>query len=77
MTDADLASYLNLTEAEAAIVIPKITPEKRALYERMKQVEIEAELWAAGLGPKPQGALIDTDRSMKRRKVSRSFLDEE
>lgn len=68
MTDAELAEYLHLTPTEAGIVIPKLTPERRALYDRMKQVEIEAALWAEGLGPKPQGVLIDTERSTRRRK---------
>lgn len=68
MTDTELAEYLHLTPAEAAIVIPKLTPEKRAVYDRMKQVEIEAALWADGLGPKPQGVLIDTERSTRLRK---------
>lgn len=69
MTDAELAEYLHLTPAEAAIVVPKLTPAKRAVYERMKQVEIEAALWAEGLGPKPQGVLIDTERSASPRRA--------
>lgn len=68
MTDAELTEYLHLTLAEAAIVIPRLTPARRAVYDRMKQVEIEAALWVEGLGPKPQGVLIDTDRSTKRRR---------
>lgn len=68
MTDNELAEYLHLTPADAAIVIPKLTPARRAVYDRMKQVEIEAALWAEGLGPKPHGVLIDTERSTKRRK---------
>lgn len=68
MTDAELAAYLHLTPADAAIIIPKLTPAKRAAYDRMKQVEIEAALWYEGLGPKPQGVLIDTERSTRRRK---------
>lgn len=72
MTDSELAEYLHLTPAEAAIVIPKLTPGKRAVYERMKQVEIEAALWTEGLGPKPQGVLIDTERSTKRRRLWRT-----
>lgn len=71
MTDAELAAYLHLTPAEAAIVIPKLTPEKRAVYERMKEVEIEVALWMEGLGPKPQGVLIDTERSTRRRRAWR------
>jgi hypothetical protein len=68
MTDQELAAYLHLTEAEAVIVIPKLTPGKRAVYDRMKQVEIEAALWIDGLGPKPEGVLIDTVRATRRRR---------
>jgi hypothetical protein len=68
MTDSELAEYLHLTPADAAVVIPKLTTQRRAVYDRMKQVEIEAALWSEGLGPKPQGVLIDTERSTKRRR---------
>jgi hypothetical protein len=67
MTDAELAEYLHLSPAEAGVVIPQLTPERRALYARMKQVEIEAALWTEGLGPKPAGILIDTEKSVRRR----------
>jgi hypothetical protein len=67
MTDQQLAGYLNLSPDEAAIVLPKITPGKRALYDRMRQVEVEAELWVCGLGPKPKDVLIDTVRGTRRR----------
>jgi hypothetical protein len=68
MTDAELTDYLHLTPEEATIMLPKLTPARRAVYDRMKQVEIDAALWADGLGPKPQGVLIDTERSTRRRK---------
>lgn len=68
MTDAELAEYLHLTPSEAQIVIPKLSVSRRALHDRMKQVEIAAALRSEGLGPKPQGVLIDTERSTKRRK---------
>jgi hypothetical protein len=71
MTDEELTAYLHLTPAEAAIVLPKLTPERRALYARMKQVEVDAILWMQGLGPRPAGVLIDTERSM-RRKIARA-----
>ncbi len=71
MTDAELVEYLHLTPAEAAIVLPKLTPAKRAVYDRMKQVEIEAALWIDGLGPKPQGVLIDTEHGTRRRRAWR------
>lgn len=68
MNDAELAEYLHLTPTEADSVIPKLSASRRALYDRMKQVEIEAALWSEGLGPKPRGVLIDTERSTKRRR---------
>ena len=71
MTDAELAQYLNLSPEEAAVIIPQLSPERRALYDRMKQVEIEATLWVEGLGPKPKGVLIDTVRSTNRRRSFR------
>ena len=74
MTDAELTEYLHLTGAEAAIILPKLTAERRALFDRMAEVEVEAKLWMDGLGPKPQGVLLDTDRDMKRRKLSRAFV---
>lgn len=68
MTDAELAEYLHLTPAEAAIVIPKLTPEKRAMFDHMLRVEREVDLWMQSLGPKPKGVLIDTARSTRRRR---------
>lgn len=65
MTDAELASYLNLTPAEAARLIPKMSPKLRATFDRMKQVETEASLWVKGEGPKPQGVLIDLPRPQR------------
>jgi hypothetical protein len=35
MTDAELTDYLCLTQAEAAKLLPKLTPETRALYRRL------------------------------------------
>lgn len=52
MNDQELTEYLNLTPADAAIVIPKLTPQRRATYDRMKQLELEFDLWLIGLGLK-------------------------
>lgn len=69
MTDSELAEYLHLTPEEAAIVIPKLPPEKRRTYDRMKQVEIDVALWMEGLGPDPRRhVMIDTERSTRRRR---------
>lgn len=62
MSDEELAEWLHLTPAEAVIVIPKLTPQRRATYDRMKALETELFLWENGLGPKPQGILLDYDR---------------
>jgi hypothetical protein len=71
MTDAELGKALGLTEAEAAIALPKITPEKRAAYERLIKFGDDLNLWMAGVGPKPEGGLIDTERSTRRRRAWR------
>jgi len=62
MNDEELAAYLHLTQQEAAIVIPKLTRERRAVYDRMKSLETEIFLWENGLGPKPKNVLMDFER---------------
>lgn len=71
MNDAELGKALGFTEAEAAIAIPKLTPEKRAAYERLIKLGDDLNLWMAGIGPKPQGVLIDTERSTRHRRAWR------
>lgn len=71
MDDAELAQALGLTEAEAAKIVPALTPERRASCERLITFADEWNLYAAGLGPKPTGALIDTERSTSRRRAWR------
>ncbi len=51
--------------------VKSLSPEKRALFERMMTLEIELDLWQSGLGPKPTGVLIDTELSVKRRRAWR------
>jgi len=53
MSDESLAAFLNLSDAEAAAVIPKLTPEKRALYVRM--AEVCADL---NMGIVPDGVIV-------------------
>lgn len=65
MTDRELEAYLNLTPEEGAIIIPRMTPERRATYERMARVEAEVVLWQNGVGPKPEGVLLDFDRTVR------------
>ena len=71
MTDDEIASYCGLAPDDPvrAKFLERLTPQKRATIERMSEVEIEAALWVQGLGPKPTGVLIDTERSTRRRRA--------
>ena len=71
MSDADLIRYLNLSPEEAAKVIKKLTPEQRATYLRLGKFGDDWNLYAAGFGPRPTGALVDTERSTKKRRAWR------
>lgn len=53
MDDASLAVFLNLSDEEAAIIIPKLTAEKRATYARM--AEVVADL---NMGVIPDGIMV-------------------
>jgi hypothetical protein len=48
MDDESLAVFLCLSGKEAAAFIPQLTPERRAVYERMALVEIDLNM---GVGP--------------------------
>ena len=70
MSDAELAKFLGIEgEPKADKFIAGLSPEKRAVFDRMAEVENEVALWLEGLGPKPQGVLIDTVRDTKRRRA--------
>ena len=71
MTDEEMAAFVGLSPEEENRVgfIKGLSPEKRAVFERMANLEMELKLWQDGLGPKPQGVLIDTERSTRRRKA--------
>lgn len=77
MSDAELAEYCGFkpTDNQEAVArfIADLSPDRRALYDRMREVEFEASLWAAGLGPKPTGVIICGPREIReggRRKKS-------
>jgi hypothetical protein len=61
MTDDELMEFIGIKrcspEARAKIMA-RITPAKRAHYESMADTVVELNLWAAGLGPKPQGVIV-------------------
>jgi hypothetical protein len=73
MTDEEMAIYVGLSPEEEKRVefVKGLSPEKRALFERMASLEMEVSLWQDGLGPRPQGVLIDTKRSARRRRAWR------
>jgi len=64
MTDRQLAVYLNILDwnnwEEA---IKALSAERRAVFDRMADLEIEIDLWSQGLGPKPKGVLVDSART--------------
>lgn len=63
MTDDQLKKFLGIDgNPMAQAVVDALSPQKRALYDRMATIEIELDLWQQGLGPKPQGVLVDFDR---------------
>lgn len=58
MTDAELTKYLGFKpeddQMKVARFIAELSPERRALYDRMYEVD----LWTAGVGPKPEGVIV-------------------
>lgn len=66
MSDEELAAFLGIAgHPKRHAVIAALSPAKRALFDRMAGLEMEVELWQAGLGPKPTGVLIDTERTIR------------
>jgi hypothetical protein len=69
MTDEEMADFIGIKgHPKAAACIAALAPEKRALFDRMAEVCVEAELYAAGLGPRPVGVLLDFDRPARRKR---------
>lgn len=68
MTDDELVKFLGLTcDGEAGVnFVKRLSPTRRALYERMSTIDMEFELWQAGLGPKPEGFVYNPGRRKKR-----------
>lgn len=70
MADDEMATFCGLAADDPlrGKFIATLTPEKRALFERMASLEVEVKLWQDGLAPKPTGVLIDSERDIKRRR---------
>ena len=65
MNDAELAEFLGLARIkpeERDTIMASITPEERAMYEHMHQVEADLVLWQNGVGPKPEGVIVCRER---------------
>ena len=65
MSDDELIEWLGLARVkpeERDKIMASITPERRALYEHMHQVEMELILWQNGVGPKPSDVIVCKDR---------------
>ena len=71
MNDTELAAYLGFKETDdqvkVAAFISNLAPARRELYDRMREVEMECNLWTAGLGPKPQGVIVCEEKHSHRR----------
>lgn len=66
MSDDEMAEFLGFGDDPRRIeAVQKLTPEERALFERMATLDIEVELWLAGLGPRPVGVLMDFPRNRR------------
>lgn len=69
MTDTELAAFLGIAgHSKAPKIIAELTPEKRALYDQMANLETEIALWQDGLGPKPTGVIICGCKHHRRRR---------
>jgi hypothetical protein len=55
MTDEELMAFLGVGMEHADKVLPTITPERRALYDKMRRIE----WFANGKGPREPGVLYD------------------
>ena len=60
VTDESLAAFLNLSSTEAALIIPRLTPERRAIYERMAEVVIDLNM-----GVTPPGVIVCRERGRR------------
>jgi len=63
MTEVELAKFLGIEgHPKARALIANLSPERRALFEKMRAVE----LWDAGFGEKPTGVLYDFAKPERR-----------
>lgn len=66
MTDEEMAAYICPDDIEVGRrAVATFSPERRALIERMAQVEGEIMLWQAGVGKKPEGVILCGKRQIR------------
>ncbi len=59
MSDAELAAFLGIiNDPRWPGAIARLDPAKREIYERMADVEMELNLWQAGIAPMPKGVIV-------------------
>lgn len=68
MTDEQMAAFMGLEPGNTKhmAVVKALPASEREMFESMARLEHEVELWAAGLGPKPTGVMIDMARGPRR-----------
>lgn len=67
MTDAEMAVWLGIAGTkECATIMAALTPEKRATYEHMAEVEADIRLWQQGVRPLPPGVIVCRERHGRR-----------
>ena len=70
MTDLELAEFLGFaSDKRWPKIIADLKSEKRAIYERMAEVETELHLWEAGLGPLPSGVIVCHDHKRPKKRT--------
>lgn len=66
MTDEEMAAYICPDDVALGLrAVATYTPERRAVIERMAEVEGELMLWQAGVGKKPEGVIICGKREIR------------
>jgi hypothetical protein len=68
MTDLELAEYLGVAnDPDRDKFIAGLKPEQRAMFDHMAEIEVDLNLWAQGLGPKPSGVIVCEDQCHAKR----------
>lgn len=73
MTDEELIAYCGFKPTDNQQVVARwvaqMAPGRRAMIDRMRRLEVEANLWTAGLGPRPTDAILCFEKKGRARDV--------